>query len=67
MKSASTRAFVALAVGGIWLGLSVVGTIIGASIFVQPSVITGGVPSLGAGTPFKDVDPLVFAVPVSFS
>jgi SSS family solute:Na+ symporter len=24
-----------------------------------------GVPSLGAGTPFKDVDPLVFAVPVS--
>lgn len=23
------------------------------------------VPSLGAGTPFKDVDPLVFAVPVS--
>ena len=25
------------------------------------------VPSLGAGTPFKDVDPLVFAVPVSFS
>lgn len=25
------------------------------------------VPSLGAGTPFKNVDPLVFAVPVSFS
>ena len=24
-----------------------------------------GVPSLGAGTPFKDVDPLVYAVPVS--
>jgi len=24
-----------------------------------------GVPSLGAGTPFKDIDPLVFAVPVS--
>ena len=24
-----------------------------------------GVPSLGAGTPFKDVDPLVFAVPIS--
>jgi Na+(H+)/acetate symporter ActP len=24
-----------------------------------------GVPSLGAGTPFKNVDPLVFAVPVS--
>ena len=24
-----------------------------------------GVPSLGTGTPFKDIDPLVFAVPVS--
>lgn len=24
-----------------------------------------GVPSLGSGTPFKDIDPLVFAVPVS--
>ena len=25
-----------------------------------------GVPSLGAGTPLKDIDPLIFAVPVSF-
>jgi SSS family solute:Na+ symporter len=26
-----------------------------------------GVPSLGTGTPFKDVDPLVFAVPISLA
>ena len=45
--------------GGDTIGQITVAVLLGFLLF--------GVPSLGAGTPFKDVDPLVFAVPISLA